>query len=307
MKVLSRKLLGAILLFFICSQPLLAAEKFKPFVLASNGPGDFVKSIVETKDALKGVGFTIAGEYSPYKDAHIIVVTHPELEGLMDEKEGGAYLAPLRATISKVGKNIQVAYSNPQYFSYAFQVGADLHKFDVMFENALGKMEEYGAEGLTARKLGKYHYTFGMEYFDEPIKLASYDSHEKAVNRIEKNLAKKVQGTQKVYRIDSPSGKVTTFGVGMSKGYAADKAIMEIIDFKEMKQLAHLPYELVVRDGDIFMLSGRFRIAISFPDLSMMGDNSFMRITKSPDAIEAALTAVAGGEFDVPEETGSFF
>ncbi|MCU7960864.1 MAG: hypothetical protein KZQ58_12900 [gamma proteobacterium symbiont of Bathyaustriella thionipta] len=294
-------------MLFFFTQPLLAAEKFKPFVLASNGPGDFVKTIVETKDALKGVGFTLVGEYSPYKDAHIIVVTHPELESLMDEKKGGAYLAPLRATIAKVGNNIQVAYTNPQYFSYAYRVDADLHKFDLMFENALGKIEAFGAEGLTARKLKKYHYTFGMEYFDEPIKVASYDSHEKAVNRIEKNLAKKLKGTQKVYRIDSTSGKVTTFGVGMSKGYAADKTIMDIIDFKELKQLAHLPYELVVRDGDIFMLSGRFRIAITFPDLSMMGDNSFMRITKSPDAIEAVLTAVAGGEFDVPEETGSFF
>ena len=38
-----------------------------------------------------------------------------------------------------------------------------------------------------------------------------------------------------------------------------------------------------------------YRIAINFPDLSMMGSNSFMSIMGAPDQIEYALTLVAGG------------
>ena len=45
-------------------------------------------------------------------------------------------------------------------------------------------------------------------------------------------------------------------------------------------------------------LYARFRIAISFPDLSMMGANSFMNIMKSPEAIREALALTAGGKKD---------
>jgi hypothetical protein len=36
-------------------------------------------------------------------------------------------------------------------------------------------------------------------------------------------------------------------------------------------------------------------MALHFPDLSMMGDNSFMQLRRSPAAVEAALTLAAGG------------
>ena len=59
---------------------------------------------------------------------------------------------------------------------------------------ALGSMKEYGPEnGLTAEDIAGYHYTFGMEYFDEPLELAE-GSHSKLVSTIEKNLgAKKIK------------------------------------------------------------------------------------------------------------------
>ncbi|KAF0205639.1 MAG: hypothetical protein FD173_809 [Gallionellaceae bacterium] len=39
----------------------------------------------------------------------------------------------------------------------------------------------------------------------------------------------------------------------------------------------------------MYALYARFRIAIDFPDLSMMGKNSFMNIMKAPEAIRLAL------------------
>jgi len=39
----------------------------------------------------------------------------------------------------------------------------------------------------------------------------------------------------------------------------------------------------------------RFRMAVHYPDLKMMGSHSFMGIMQSPAAIQKALTAVAGG------------
>jgi hypothetical protein len=35
-------------------------------------------------------------------------------------------------------------------------------------------------------------------------------------------------------------------------------------------------------------------MAVQYPDLKMMGDNSFMKLMKSPNAIKQALKEVAG-------------
>jgi hypothetical protein len=68
-----------------------------------------------------------------------------------------------------------------------------------------------------------------------------------------------------------------------------DRFIMSEIDFRDVKSTAHLPYEVLVSDNKVYALYARFRIAIDFPDLSMMGKNSFMNIMKTPEAIREAL------------------
>jgi hypothetical protein len=163
-------------------------------------------------------------------------------------------------------------------------------------------MNEYGPEeGLDADDIAGYHYTFGMEYFDEPYSLAEYDTYEQAVAAVEKGLAAQAGGATKVYRIDVPGAKQTIFGVGMSSEstgnkYMDDTFIMTEIDFKDVRSTAHLPYEILVTGSEAEALHARFRIAINFPDLSMMGSNSFMNIMPSPDAIKEALTQTAGGD-----------
>jgi hypothetical protein len=74
--------------------------------------------------------------------------------------------------------------------------------------------------------------------------------------------------------------------------------IMTEIDFKPLRSTGHLPYEILVRGSEVEALHARFRIAMNFPDLSMMGANSFMNIMPSPDAIRQSLTRVAGGELE---------
>ena len=71
--------------------------------------------------------------------------------------------------------------------------------------------------------------------------------------------------------------------------YMDDKFIMSEIDFRDIKSTAHLPYEVLVSGNKAYALYARFRIAIDFPDLSMMGSNSFMNIMKTPEAIRKAL------------------
>jgi hypothetical protein len=69
----------------------------------------------------------------------------------------------------------------------------------------------------------------------------------------------------------------------------ADQYIMSVIDFGDLKGTAHLPYEILVSGKNVYALYARFRIAISYPNLKMMGSNSFMNIMESPEAIRTAL------------------
>jgi hypothetical protein len=86
------------------------------------------------------------------------------------------------------------------------------------------------------------------------------------------------------------------YETGISDKYMYDRFIMDEIVFKELRSTAHLYYEIPVFDKKVYALSARFRIAISFPDLFMMGSHSFMNIMKTPDAIKKALTQAAGGK-----------
>ncbi len=280
-----------------------AAEKYLPFALASNEAGSIADKIAPTKKALTDNGFEIAGEYSPYKGALIIVVTNDELKKAAASHSRGGYVAAQRISLTEVGGKVQVSYTNPFYMARAYHIkSTKLPKTTAALKAALGHKQDFGPDkGLTERKLGKYHYTFGMEYFDEPLELATHGSHDKAVSIIEKNLGAKLGGATQVYRIDIPGTKQTLFGVGMrapneGKKYMDESFIMSEIDFKPLRSTAHLPYEILVVGNDTEALHARFRIAINFPDLSMMGSNSFMNIMPTPDAIRDVLKAVAGGK-----------
>jgi hypothetical protein len=279
-----------------------AAAEMKPFILGSTGTGAVADKVAGVKESLTDNGFEVVGEYSPYATAHIIIVTNDTLKKVAGSHKRGGYAAGQRVAITKVGDQIQISYTNPAYMAAAYHVKGDLSAVTAALGTALGSVKEFGpAEGMDADDIAGYHYTFGMEYFDEPLDLASYNSYEEAVAAVEKGLAEKAGGASKVYRIDVPGKKQTLFGVALASStnkYMDDTFIMGEIDFKELRSTAHLPYDILVTGEDVEALHARFRIAINFPDLSMMGANSFMNIMPSPDAIKEALTKAAGGELE---------
>ena len=288
-------------MIFLVTEASADETLLKPFVLGSRGPGSVAEKAEAVKTALAGQGFTVAGEYSPYPDADVIVVTNDELKSTAAKSEHGGFGAAVRVSVTRVKDEVQVAYTNPLYMANAYRMQGDLADVSTKPAAVLGRKEEFGAKGLTAKKLRSYHYTVGMEYFDEPSVLAEYKSFEEAAAAVEAGLAAGKGGVTKVYRIDIPEKKEAVFGVGMKAASDADKFmddkfIMSEIDFKDLKSTAHLPYEMLVSGNKVYALYARFRIAISFPDLSMMGSNSFMHIMDSPKAIRKALTEAAGGK-----------
>lgn len=288
---IKRVLLSALFLFVGAAQA--DDVKLKPFVLASKGAGTVAEKTAQVKNALTTAGFAVVGEYSPYPGANIVIVTNDELKKNAAASESGGYGAVQRVSVTEAGDAVQVSYTNPVYMSHVYRMDGDLSGVSAALEKALGRVEEFGAQGMTAKQARKYHYTIGMEYFDEPSELAEYASYEEAVQAVDARLASNQNGVSKVYRVDIPGKQETVFGVGL-KGSGDSKAmddqfIMSEIDFRDVKSSAHLPYEVLVSGNKVYALYARFRIAINFPDLSMMGKNSFMNIMKAPEAIRKAL------------------
>lgn len=266
----------------------------KPYILASSSPGSIAAKLPDVKTALTQQGFTIAGEYAPYKTAHVVVVTSDALKENAAKSDLGAYGAVMRVSLTETGGNLHISYTNPLYYAQAYRMKDTLRDVSSQLEKALGRKSDFGSkEGLKPEKLRKYHYMVMMPYFTDQVKLASHASYEEALKTVEANLAARKRGISKVYRVDMPGKKITVFGVAIAEGDGADSAVMKTTDFGDMKHTAHLPYELMVADGKVQMLHGKFRIAIDFPDLTM---GTFMKISGAPGAIEEQLSVIAGGQ-----------
>lgn len=281
-------------LFLLGSANALATDVIlKPFVLASKGAGTLAEKSVQVKAALTAAGFLVVGEYAPFAGANIIVITSDELKRNAAASEFGGYAAVQRVALTEAGNSVQVSYTNPVYMANVYRMKGELNAVAASLAGALGKVEEFGAQGMTAKQARKYHYTIGMEYFDEPSVLAEYGSYDEAIRAVDTRLANNGNGVSKVYRVDVPGKQESVFGVAMKGSgdnkYMDDQFIMKEIDFHDVRSTAHLPYEILVSGNKVYALYARFRIAIDFPDLSMMGKNSFMNIMKAPEAIRLAL------------------
>jgi hypothetical protein len=288
------KILLAALMLLGSGMAMAEDAVLKPFMLGSKGAGTVAEKAEEVNAALTSKGFNVVGTYSPYPDAIILIVSNDELKSNAANSEHGGFGAVVRVAVTKVKDDVQVSYTNPVYMSHVYRMKGDLKSVATKLEETLGKVEEFGAKGMSATQARKYHYMIGMEYFTEPSLLAEYGSHEEALKMVEAGLAANKAGVTKVYRVDVPGKEESVFGVAMKGATEADKFmddkyIMSEIDFRDIKSTAHLPYEVLVSGKKVLALYARFRIAINFPDLSMMGNHSFMNIMNSPEAIRKAL------------------
>ncbi len=290
-------------------------ELLKPYVLAYTTTTGTVASVTdEVKAKLTAAGFKIAGGYSPFPGANIVVVTNDDLLKAAASSDRSGYLAPERVTITKQYGNgkgvafnpatadIQVAFTNPVYWAAAYRVKDDVSAVKAKLVATLGDKEEYGSfydykDGISAKKLNDYHYTMMMEYFDDPSDLGKFDSHEAAVSKVEAGLAAHAGGTSKVYRIDIPGKDATVFGVALTSGCSSDATTMKAVDMGPIHSTGYAPYEILVNGKKVEALYARFRIAIAYLGLPMMSNptgGTFMNIMCAPGAIEDALMAVTG-------------
>lgn len=271
-----------------------AATTYKPYIKAT-------VPAAEVESKLTEAGFKIVGKYEPYTGAKVIVITSDRLKEAAALSTFGGYGAVQRVAITDNGDGEKVvkvvSYTNPTYWANAYQMKDDLIDVGVKLEEALGNAEEFGSKkGLTENKLKKYHYTVFMPYFTDPVLLAKHANHEQAVSAVEAGL-KGEKGDQNdtkfVYRVDIADTNKTLFGMQvLGKSDGADAKLMSILNkyTKQPEHTAYMPYEILVSGKKVYMLHGKFRIAIAFPDLRMW---QFMKIRNAPAGIEEAARAAA--------------
>lgn len=292
-----------VLLFSVGLFYQVNAQALKPYVLGATSS----KSITELKpivsEALSSNGLKVVGSYMPAADKNrlVLIVTHNELTKAV-QKMGGltGFAATLRVGITREGTITNVSYTNPIYWGNAYfrddysKVSSNYAAITKSFETAMKSLDGYkglffgSKKGVDADDLHDYHYMIGMPYFDDTEELRAFDSYKEAVAKIDANLKKGVPNASLVYKVNVPGKELTVYGIALS-GEDGESEFLPKIDISTPKHTAFLPYEILVMGNKVHMLNGRYRIAVSFPDLSM---STFTKIMSTPGDIEDMMRKV---------------
>jgi len=288
-----------------------AAEKnviLKPFTLAKIYTGKNLSQVATiVNDQLIKAGFKVVGIYEPYTTTKIYIVTDKTLLNTAAKTEFGGFGATIRVSVTEKNNQIQVVHNNPTYMGLAYNMKGRLNSTRQLLAKTLGYEKDFGGEGIESNKLPDYNYAFGLEGFKGFMDLAEHKSHKEALKAVEAGFAKGLKGMKKVYRVDIPGKKQSVFGIGLTSDindqkFLNDKFVMDIIDSKDLRRSAHLPYELMVVDKRVIIMHPHFRLAVNFPDLRMFGKHSFGKLMDLPYVYEEFFIQLAGGTWPIPEE-----
>ncbi|MEE9372925.1 MAG: hypothetical protein V3V00_07700 [Saprospiraceae bacterium] len=272
----------------------------KPYTVGAYTTGTMTEVANNVENKLLANGFEVLGSYMPVKDNNrwVIVYTSQDITDAV-KKVGGltGLAAAWRLGITDSNGKKMISYATPEYWGNAyfredFTKVNDLYNAysskikSVLAECGEGGGAEFGSkDGHDVKKLQRYKYMFGMPKFLDTKKIGEFKSFEEAVSKIDDNLAKGVENLEKVYSIELKDQKIKLYGIGLS-GENGETSFMPKIDTGDPKHTAFLPYEFLVLNNEVHMLHGRYRIALSFPDLKM---GQFMKIVSTPPNIKKML------------------
>ena len=121
-----RKILASLPYWFLFSLLAVTAvhaeDLYFPYVLAAQEAANVADKVDGVKQSLLAGGFEIAGEYSPYEGALILVVTNADLKKVAAASDFGGYGAGVRVALTQVNDQVQTAYTNPLYMQHIYRM-----------------------------------------------------------------------------------------------------------------------------------------------------------------------------------------
>ncbi len=275
---------------------VIEGQDLKPYTIGAISNGNIQEAGEMVKLKLKDYDFEVIGSYNPVNDPNrlLIAFTSRDIKAAAS-KVGGltGFAMAWRVALTTEENGIVISYTTPEYWGNAYFTNkyskvSDLYKaISKNIEMAIaecgnGGGEQFGSKkGLEPGRLQRYRYKVLMPQFDDTEELEKFNNYADAVATIDANLESESQLT-KVYSVELKDKKIKLYGIGLS-GEKGEGKFMPKIDISTPKHTAFLPYEILVVDNKVHMLHGRYRIALSFPDLSM---GTFMKIVSTPGDIE---------------------
>jgi len=258
---------------------LFAQQPAYYLVTTSSGTVEDAMSTVKT--TLQNAGFNVIGDYNPAGSENLGVVcyTCPGLEKIaLDFADRGVLAATLKIGFKKDDSGVKISMLNPTYLFYAYFIeGVDRHEKELLaisgkaktaMKNVGTDFTPFGGE-LTKKELQKYHYKMMMPYFEDAEELEEFDSF---------NAGK--GDTKKVYELIYSDKKVAVFGVALLNSEKGEPKFLPIVGDDNV---AAMPYEIILQGKTASILPGKFRLAVSWPELTM---GTFMKIMSTPGDIE---------------------
>ncbi|MCF6168266.1 hypothetical protein [Lutibacter sp.] len=261
--------------------------------------GESSKAIEQISDniinTLKNNSFTVLGTYNPENknSLKVIAFTRTDLKNTaVKVLDRGAIAAVFKIGLVQKNGKVTISYTNPEYFLRAYlrdnynTFKSTFQKFSADLKTTLSSVgNDFTPFGGTikADKLKNYHYKIMMPYFTDPIELNEYASFEEGLRIIENNLKAKKGQTILVYKLIYKQNKVAVFGVGLQSKEDGEADFLPTIG---EDNIAAMPYEIILQGKKATMLHGKYRLALSWPELTM---GTFMKIMTTPGNIEDTL------------------
>lgn len=273
-----------------------AQAPLQPYLQLGELDGPVQDQIDAVTSRLESAGLQVLGGYQPAEDPdrYVLAVTSGGLLSATAKGQPTAgFAAAMRVALTQHGEHVAITSQNPVYWGNAYfqddyeQASAEVLEFAGTLVAAFndlngGSAPTFGsAQDFSAKDLRGYHYMFAMPYFKDMVELGSFASFEEAVGTIENNLASSAVA-QKVFEVQVPGKEVRLYGISL-RGENGEGRFLPIIDLADQKHTASMPYGLLVMEGEVVMLHGRYRIALSFPDLTM---GTFTKIMSTPGHIK---------------------
>ena len=275
----------------------LVVSGISPYLKIVDMTGSMEDATVKVKTVLTDQGYEILGSYQPggETELHVVVFTSEKIKTLCKGVKGRSMLAAaMKVGFQKKEGKISVSILNPEYLFYAYfrdKMDESAFKSSALaisteIKNAMksvGNLQKPFGGDLSIMDLKKYHYMMGMPYFDDPVKLADFESFSQGLTRIQRNLSAGKGNTVKVYEIIDKGSNIAVFGVGLSNPEEGEANFLPIIG---ESHVAAMPYEIILLNNRASILHGRYRFALHWPELTM---KTFTKIMSSPGDVEDAM------------------
>ena len=107
------------------------------------------------------------------------------------------------------------------------------------------------------------------------IVLAQYDTYRQATETLNQRMGASTS-VEQVFGLEYPDQELKLIGFAL-KNPQLEQRIFEQLDSDKLKRTACLPLEVLVAGNQVLMLSPRYRLPLSFPDLDR---KSFRQLKK---------------------------